>query len=350
MVEEGRYELLPERLLDWFAANARDLPWRRDREPYHVWLSEIMLQQTRVEAVKGYYERFLQALPTIADLADAPYEQVQKLWEGLGYYSRARNLQRAAIRIQQEFGGVFPTDYAAIRSLPGVGDYTAGAIASICFDAPTPAVDGNVLRVLSRIDCLEKNVDEPKVRQELRSALSLVYPKGRCGAFTQSLMELGATVCVPNGAPDCGRCPIQDLCRAYREDRIGEFPIRQQKKARREEELTVLLLRSEQGLAIRKRSSTGLLAGLWELPHVPGFLDEQGALEAARELGCEPTELLRMVHRQHIFTHITWKMRCYELRVRPGGSLTWANEEDLESVYALPTAFRQFFDRREEKK
>ena len=208
MVEEGRYELLPERLLDWFAANARDLPWRRDREPYHVWLSEIMLQQTRVEAVKGYYERFLQALPTIADLADAPYEQVQKLWEGLGYYSRARNLQRAAIRIQQEFGGVFPTDYAAIRSLPGVGDYTAGAIASICFDAPTPAVDGNVLRVLSRIDCLEKNVDEPKVRQELRSALSLVYPKGRCGAFTQSLMELGATVCMPNGAPDCGSCPM----------------------------------------------------------------------------------------------------------------------------------------------
>ena len=200
---------LPDRLLPWFAENRRDLPWRRDREPYHIWVSEIMLQQTRVEAVRGYYARFLEALPTVADLAKAPDDGLGKLWEGLGYYSRMRNLRAAAQVVQEKWNGQIPRDYDAVRSLPGIGDYTAGAICSIAFDMPTPAVDGNVLRVLARVLADSRPVDLPAVRREAREALAAVYPEGRCGDFTQALMELGATVCLPNGAPLCDRCNIR---------------------------------------------------------------------------------------------------------------------------------------------
>jgi len=195
--------LLPQLLLPWFQRNKRDLPWRRDREPYHVWLSEIMLQQTRVEAVKGYYARFLQALPTVDALANAPMEQLNKLWEGLGYYSRVRNLQKAAQAICEIHGGAFPTDYAAVRALPGIGDYTAGAICSICFGLPTPAVDGNVLRVWARVTADPSPIDKAAVKKHVSQQLAAVYPDGHCGDFTQSLMELGATVCLPNGSPRC---------------------------------------------------------------------------------------------------------------------------------------------------
>ena len=205
---------LPDRLLPWFAENRRDLPWRRDREPYHIWVSEIMLQQTRVEAVRGYYARFLEALPTVADLAKAPDDGLGKLWEGLGYYSRMRNLRAAAQVVQEKWNGQIPRDYDAVRSLPGIGDYTAGAICSIAFDMPTPAVDGNVLRVLARVLADSRPVDLPAVRREAREALAAVYPEGRCGDFTQALMELGAPVCIPNGAPQCGRIPLADLCQA----------------------------------------------------------------------------------------------------------------------------------------
>jgi len=198
----------PALLLPWFTENARDLPWRADREPYHVWLSEVMLQQTRVEAVKGYYSRFLKALPDIPRLAAAEPEVLSKLWEGLGYYSRVRALQAAARVIMERFAGVFPREWAEVRALPGVGDYTAGAICSICFDQPTPAVDGNVLRVVSRLTGDDRCVDDEKTKRSVRAALAAVYPAGRCGDFTQAIMELGATVCVPNGAPDCAACPM----------------------------------------------------------------------------------------------------------------------------------------------
>ena len=345
MDDDLRYQLLPQRLLPWFRDNARDLPWRQDREPYHVWLSEIMLQQTRVETVKGYYTRFLAALPTVEDLAAAPVEQVQKLWEGLGYYSRAQNLQKAARVIAERYGGSFPDTYEQLLDLPGIGAYTAGAIASICFELPTPAVDGNVLRVIARLTGLDDCVDEPKVKTAVGERLKAVYPTGACGAFTQSLMELGAVVCVPNGEPICDQCPVADLCAARLEGRIREFPIKAEKRARREEELTVFLIRSTDGrIAIRRRPEEGLLAGLWELPHEDGFLDETAALEAVRMLGCEPKELIRQLRRRHIFTHVTWQMRCYELLCRSCGELIWASPEDLQSAYALPTAFRQFLE------
>ena len=244
------YEKLPGALLPWYEANRRDLPWRRDREPYHVWLSEIMLQQTRVEAVKGYYLRFLDALPSIPDLADADPDALHKLWEGLGYYSRVRNLQKAARVIVEQYGGVFPSDHAAIRALPGIGDYTAGAVASICFGQPTPAVDGNVLRVTSRVDACYDPITDPKVKKAVGARLAAVYPAGRCGDFTQSLMELGATVCVPNGAPHCEVCPCRDFCRARALGCQTELPVKAAKKERRVEEKTVFLLRCGERVAL----------------------------------------------------------------------------------------------------
>ena len=338
----------PARLLPWFAENARDLPWRADREPYHVWLSEVMLQQTRVEAVKGYYARFLSALPDIASLAAAEPETVNKLWEGLGYYSRARALQAAARVIVERFEGVFPREWAAVRALPGVGDYTAGAVCSICFEQPTPAVDGNVLRVVARLTGDGRCVDEEKTKRAVRAALAAVYPAGRCGDFTQALMELGATVCVPNGAPDCASCPMAAVCRSAG-GAWKTLPVRRAKKARRRETLTVFLLRCGDSVAVRKRADSGLLAGLWELPNVPGHLDAQRAVTCAEAWGVRPRELEREARRTHVFTHVEWDMHCFFLRcdAAPEGALHWVTDEELARGYALPTAFRMFTENHE---
>ena len=333
---------LPEKLLPWFAENARSLPWRADREPYHVWLSEVMLQQTRVEAVKGYYTRFLARLPDIPSLAACEPETLNKLWEGLGYYSRVRSLQRAAQVITGRFGGVFPREYAEVRALPGVGDYTAGAVCSICFERPTPAVDGNVLRVVSRLTGDTRCVDEEKTRRAVRHALAEVYPAGRCGDFTQALMELGATVCVPNGAPDCAGCPMAALCRSAGGG-WRTLPVRRAKKARRREALTVFVLRCEDQTALRRRPDSGLLAGLWEFPNVPGHLNATAALAQAEAWGVRPRELEREARRTHVFTHVEWDMRCWFLRcAAPAPDFVWATREELAGAYALPTAFRMF--------
>ena len=334
---------LPARLLPWFAQNKRALPWRADREPYHVWLSEIMLQQTRVEAARGYYTRFLQTLPNVASLAAASPDTLNKLWEGLGYYTRVRNLQAAAKEIMSTHSGVFPTDFAAIRALPGIGDYTAGAIASICFEQPTPAVDGNVLRVFARLLADPRPVTDEATRRAVRAVLAEVYPAGHCGDFTQALMELGATVCVPNGAPDCAGCPLRDLCRSQADGGWQAYPVRPSKKARRVEELTVFVLTCDGKSAIRRRPEQGLLAGLWEFPNVPGLLDAQAALHRAEEWGVHPRQLLRQVGRTHVFTHVQWQMRCFYIECAAASpQLLWADEAALDGAYALPTAFRQF--------
>lgn len=339
------FEELPGVLLDWYQANRRDLPWRADREPYHVWLSEIMLQQTRVEAVRGYYTRFLAALPAIADLADADPDALHKLWEGLGYYSRVRNLQKAAQVIAEEYDGVFPSDYASVRALPGIGDYTAGAVCSICFELPTPAVDGNVLRVASRIaECFDP-VTDPKVKKGITARLERVYPTGRCGDFTQSLMELGATVCVPNGAPKCERCPCRDFCRAYANGTFDRLPVKAEKKARRVEEKTVFLLRCGQRYAVTKRPARGLLAGLWSFPNVEGLLGTQAALDQVSAWDAHPTDILKSVEKNHIFTHVQWNMRGYSfLCGAECGMFRWVTAAELEREIALPTAFRQFWE------
>ncbi|MBQ8397639.1 MAG: A/G-specific adenine glycosylase [Clostridia bacterium] len=334
---------LPGALLPWYAVSARDLPWRADREPYHVWLSEIMLQQTRVEAVRGYYARFLDALHDIAALAAAPEEQLLKLWEGLGYYSRVRQLGRAAREIMAKHGGVFPCDYDAIRALPGIGDYTAGAVASICFGQPTPAVDGNVLRVVSRICADDACIDLPATKAAYRDALAAVYPDGRCGDFTQALMELGATVCIPRGEPRCADCPCAAFCAAHLNGNPDDYPVRAAKRARRVEQRTVFLLRCEGRLALLRRPPTGLLAGLWELPNCMPHLTADEAMRQADEWGCAPLAVSEPIEKTHIFTHVEWQMRAYPIDCAAAmPPFVWASEDELASVYALPSAFRLF--------
>lgn len=338
-------EALPRQLLPWYKENRRDLPWRRDTDPYHVWVSEIMLQQTRVEAVKGYYARFLTALPTVEALAQAEDDFLRKLWEGLGYYTRVRNLKKAAQVLVTRYGGRFPETYPEVLALPGIGEYTAGAICSIAFGLPTPAVDGNVLRVMSRLLADEAPIDLPETKKRVQTQLSSVYPKEDCGRFTQALMELGATVCGPNGPPQCGLCPMEVLCRANALGIQRSLPCRLPKKARREEDRTVFLLECNGRFALERRENRGLLAGLWQFPNVLGQLEEQAALEQAVSWGAAPVELLRRADRSHIFTHIRWNMRCYRISCRSAApAFTWLTLPEIRRDAALPTAFRQFLD------
>ena len=334
---------LPSRILPWYQANHRDLPWRRDREPYHIWISEIMLQQTRVEAVRGYYTRFLTVLPTVQDLAACDDETLQKLWEGLGYYSRVRNLKKAAQVIVNDFGGSFPTTHKEVLSLPGIGPYTAGAICSIAWDLPTPAVDGNVLRLLSRLCNDPRPIDLPQVRKDVTERLEAIYPK-EAGTFTQALMELGATLCGPNREPDCENCPLSSLCQARKAGTARDLPNKTPKKPRRQEDLTVFILTCGDHFALEKRPAKGLLASLWQFPNVSGHLKPQQAMEQLEAWGLRPRELTKQVERTHIFTHITWNMNGYYIEVasqHPG--FQWFTAEEIKNQAALPTAFRQFF-------
>ena len=340
---------LPGLLLPWYHAHKRDLPWRRDREPYHIWISEIMLQQTRVEAVKGYYARFLDTLPTVAALAECDDDLLHKLWEGLGYYSRVRNLKKAAIAILEQHGGIFPQTHAEILKLPGIGAYTAGAICSIAYDLPTPAVDGNVLRVCARLLDDPSPIDLPETRKAVTAALAEIYPK-EAGDFTQALMELGATVCGPNRAPNCPSCPCNGICLACRNGTQEQLPVKSPKKGKRQEDRTVFIFRCDGRYALEKRPAKGLLAGLWQFPNVTGHLSTPQALETAEAMGLQPREILREVERKHIFTHIQWNMKGIYLEVsQPAGNFCWFTAEEINSQTALPTAFRQFWDLEEKE-
>ena len=341
VMERNFLESLPGLLLPWYKENRRDLPWRADREPYHIWLSEIMLQQTRVEAVKGYYARFLEKLPDIESLAGCDDETLHKLWEGLGYYSRVRNLKRAAQVIMTEHNGAFPAQYDQIRALPGIGDYTAGAVSSIAFGQPKAAVDGNVLRVLSRIRMDREPIDLPACKKRVQQELEQVYPRSAAGEFTQALMELGATVCLPNGEPKCGGCPCASICMGREHWR--ELPVKLPKKGKRLEEKTVFILQCDGRYAIEKRPDKGLLAGLWQFPNTEGNLSESDALRWAAAQGLQPRELERRLDRNHIFTHIKWEMRGYYMQVdHPTDSFVWLTLDEIDTQAALPTAFRQF--------
>jgi A/G-specific adenine glycosylase len=338
------FSQLPAAILPWYEVNKRDLPWRRDREPYHVWLSEIMLQQTRVEAVKGFYARFLEKLPSVSDLAEADDELLHKLWEGLGYYSRVRNLKKAAQVIMERHGGVFPREYNEVLALPGIGEYTAGAVCSIAFDQPVPAVDGNVLRVVSRLTADATPIDDPAYKRQVRDALAGVYP-AEAGAFTQALMELGATLCGPNWKPRCEDCPCKDFCHGALEGTAEHFPVKTPKKARKAEEKTVFILSCDGCYALEKRPDKGLLAGLWQFPNCPGKLSMDQALATVEKMGLTPREVFRQVERKHIFTHIQWEMNGIYLEVESlAGEFHWFTAEQIRQEAALPTAFRQFWE------
>ena len=332
-------------LLDWYGHNARSLPWRDEPTPYRVWISEIMLQQTRVEAVKPYFARFLAELPDVPALAAAPEQQLMKLWEGLGYYSRARHLPKAARAMVEQHGGKLPAEYDALLKLPGIGPYTAGAVASIAFGIPAPAVDGNVLRVVMRLTAGRDDVADPAVKRAVERRMADILPKDRPGDFNQAMMELGATVCGPGGEPKCLMCPLNALCEGCRQGIARELPVKAKKKARRVEERTVFLLVCDGELALRKRAETGLLAGLWELPSAGGLLSPEGAAEVLREWGARPLAVRPMPAAKHIFTHVEWHMTGYwvDLQERPAG-FTWAGREALQKEYALPSAFRAYLE------
>ena len=332
---------LPGVLLPWYRQNKRSLPWRGTTEPYRIWVSEIMLQQTRVEAVKGYYARFLERLPDIESLAACDDDELHKLWEGLGYYSRVRNLKKAAQVILQDHGGVFPTDYASVRALPGIGDYTAGAVCSIALGLPTPAVDGNVLRVLSRLRADDAPIDLSAVKKRVQKELAAIYPTDCPGEFTQALMELGATLCGPNWEPRCGDCPCREICEG-RQD-WQKYPVKLPKQAKKQEKRTVFLLRREDRWAIEKRPDKGLLAGLWQFPNESGHFTPEEAVRWAEEKGLHPRNVEKSMDRHHIFTHIRWDLRGWFLEVdTPAGGFAWLTLEEIDKQAALPTAFRQF--------
>lgn len=332
---------IPIPLLAWYEQNARELPWRKDASPYRVWVSEIMLQQTRVGAVLGYFARFMEALPTIAHLAEVEEDKLLKLWQGLGYYNRARNLQKAAKTIMTDHNGIFPRDCADIRKLSGIGDYTAAAIASICFGEPYPAVDGNLLRISARVAGDFDDILSPSMKKKVTQALSETIPLQDPGGFNQAMMDLGATVCLPNGAPLCETCPLQEFCEAYEKNLVDALPVRQKKKPRRIEERTVFLIFREGKVALRQRESKGLLASLWEFPQALSASEE--SLSSLFHL--DPCETKFIATGKHIFTHIEWHMTAYIAHAEGENfpeTWLWADKKDLDETYAIPSAFAGF--------
>ena len=314
-------------LLDWYNVHKRPLPWRQDLSPYRIWVSEIMLQQTRIEAARSYFHRFMTALPTLEDLAAAEEETVLKLWEGLGYYSRARNLHKCAKLLVSDHGGQFPQTAAELRKLPGIGDYTAGAIASIAFEQPEPAVDGNVLRVLSRLTRSGESIGDAKVKNRFREELRQIYPAGHCGDFTSALMELGEVICTP-GTPDCSRCPLSELCEAHAHSEETLYPVMPEKKPRRIEHRRVLLLICGDKVALRRRPDKGLLAGLWEFPNDTEPNQPENGAPCGEDI--------------HIFSHVEWHMQGFVIPCEtelPG--YEWADRTRRQEL-AIPTAFRRY--------
>lgn len=346
MLQDFNLKPLTEPLLDWYHAHARSLPWREDITPYRVWVSEIMLQQTRVEAVKPYFERFMQALPTIQDLAECEEDQLLKLWEGLGYYNRVRNLQTAAQTIVADFDGELPADYEKLLSLKGIGHYTAGAIASIAYGIPMPAVDGNVLRVIMRVAADDSDIMRQSVKTAVGNALKDVIPIGQAADFNQALMELGATVCLPNGEPLCGQCPWDAVCTARKQGLISQLPVKKKAKARRIEKRTVFLICDENKIVLNKRPSRGLLAGLYEFPNLCGHLTQNEALQAVRDMHLAPLYIEPLTNAKHIFSHIEWHMCGYMIRVdsltRADSDLLFVDISDAKKNYPVPSAFAAY--------
>lgn len=334
-------------LVDWYRENKRDLPWRHNPDAYRVWISEIMLQQTRVEAVKGYYDRFLKAFPTVKDLAEAEEDKLLKLWEGLGYYNRVRNMQKAAQQIMVDHEGIFPDTYEEILQLKGIGNYTAGAISAFAYGIPKPAVDGNVLRVISRITGSYEDIMKQSVRKKIENTLEQVIPSDAASDFNQGLIELGAIVCVPNGEPKCEECPVKEYCIACKENLTAEIPVKKKAKTRKIEERTILIFKDGKRIAIRKRPAKGLLAGLYEFPNVEGKLSMDEVTEYSKTIGLMPVRVQELPEAKHIFSHIEWHMTGYEVIV---DELEKTNEkgflfihpEEIRKEYSIPSAFEKY--------
>lgn len=334
-------------LVEWYRKQKRDLPWREDVTAYKVWVSEIMLQQTRVEAVKPYYARFLNAFPTIQDLAEAEEDLLLKMWEGLGYYNRVRNMQKAAQQVMIDYHGEFPNTYEEIRSLTGIGNYTAGAIAAFAFGIPKPAVDGNVLRVVSRLTASYEDIMKASVRERVEEELEELIPADAASDFNQGLIELGAIVCVPNGAPKCCECPLAHLCKAHEKGIELELPVKSKAKERRIEKKTVFVFQDGDHVAIKKRPAKGLLAGLYELPSVEGHLTEDEAIEYSKQIGLSPLRIQKLEDGKHIFSHVEWHMIGYRIRVDElekscTEKMLFVHPAEIQAEYPIPAAFETY--------
>lgn len=339
---------LSEPLLAYYDAHRRILPWREEPTAYRVWVSEIMLQQTRVEAVKPYFARFMEALPDVRSLAEAGEEQLLKLWEGLGYYSRVRNLGKAAQKVMAEYGGEMPSEVGELLKLPGIGSYTAGAIASIAYGRVAPAVDGNVLRVMSRIFKDDRDILSAQVKKDWESLITRTMSRERPGDFNQAMMEIGAMVCVPNGAPKCEICPFAGLCQAHLCREELKYPYKAPKKQRVIEERTVLILRDENNTVLVKRPDKGLLAGMYEFPIMDGYAAESEVIAYLKEKGLNTLWITPLEEAKHIFSHKEWHMKGYMIRVDelthgdvPADWL-FVEPEETEASYPIPTAYARY--------
>lgn len=346
--KDGLLNRIASPLLAWYDENRRILPWREKPEPYRVWVSEIMLQQTRVEAVKPYFARFMEHLPDVESLAAAEEDELLKLWEGLGYYSRARNLKAAAQQIVEQHGGKMPSEYHDLIKLKGIGSYTAGAISSIAFGHPVPAVDGNVLRVIMRLLADDSDISEASVRKRVEEDLKPVMPKDRPGDFNQALMELGATVCLPNGAPKCAECPWKTFCRAGIEESWQQYPKKAVKKPRTVEYRTILVIRDGHRAVIRRRPNKGLLAGMYEFPSLLGKASLDEVKDWLSAQGVCAVRIEKLPESKHIFTHKEWHMTGYMVLVdglepmHKDPSLMFVETQETEEKYPIPSAFSAY--------
>jgi A/G-specific adenine glycosylase len=327
-------------LLAWYDDNKRPMPWRTEPTPYRVWISEIMSQQTRIETVMGYFERFMKAFPTIESLAFASLDDVLKEWQGLGYYSRARNIHKAAQVVVHERNGVFPTNVETLLTLPGVGPYTAGAIASIAFQQAAPAIDGNVLRVIARVEGIKESIQSPKVIKDITSVVTKEMSSTRPGDFNQALMEIGALVCIPNGAPKCEVCPLAYRCFAKKHHLMDAIPPKKKKTLQKVEARTVVVIEYQGKIGIRKREDSGLLASMYELFHVEGHFD---AKDMAEQFQLESIHSL--IPHTHVFSHLIWQMIGYHIVVdQPVEGLMFVSLKEAQTTYAIPNAFWPFLE------
>ncbi len=346
MLTDFEFDIIVEPLLKWYKKHARVLPWRETPTPYRVWVSEIMLQQTRVHAVIPYFERFIKALPNIKDLAECEEERLLKLWEGLGYYNRVKNMQTAAKTVMKEYKGSLPADYESLLKLKGIGSYTAGAIASIAYQIPVPAVDGNVLRVITRVSADISDITKQSVKTEIEKVLIKVIPKGQSGEFNQALMELGATICVPNGDTLCQECPWKKFCRARLEDKIKEIPVKTVKKARKTENKTIFIVKQQGNIVLHKREEKGLLAGMYEFPNTEGHLSEEEAVLWIKEQGLSPIRIQKLEKAKHIFSHVEWHMTGYEVWVdeleKDRSGMLYVDIKEAKEKYPIPAAFAAY--------